>query len=51
VDGAECVVVFKEVLGKPRCVAIGPECLFMFIEPYCEVSAGLTHIINLLCLD
>jgi hypothetical protein len=44
VDDAEFVVVFNEVLGKPSCVAIGPECVFMFVEPYCNVPSGLTHI-------
>jgi len=43
VDGAEWVVVFNKVLSK-RHVAIVPECVFVFVKPYCEVPSGLTYI-------
>ena len=38
-DGAEWVVVFSKVLGKLCCKAIGPECVFVFVKPYCEAPS------------
>jgi len=38
------VVVFDKVLSKFGRMAVGPECIFVFIKPYRKASVGLTHI-------
>jgi len=43
-DGSECVYMFIEMFGVVSGVAIRLECFFVFVKPYLEASASLTHI-------
>jgi hypothetical protein len=44
VNGAKGVVVFDKMLGKFGRMAVGSQCVFVFIKPYCKAPASLTHI-------
>jgi hypothetical protein len=44
VDGAKGVTMFDKMLGKFGRMAVGLECVFVFVKLYCEAPTGLTHI-------
>jgi hypothetical protein len=44
VNGVKGVIVFNKMLGKFGRVGVGPNCVFVFLKPYCEAPSGLIHI-------